>query len=100
MCTLTLQSRTHSLVCCQGQIQEYDEVAKRYTVMVQVMGPFMNQITGVRLEASHLLQLVSGVELVGISSQPQLNGQTGQNRSFSQQLSCAHCRNFRAMGSH
>ena len=68
--------------------------------MVQVMGPFMNQITGVRLEASHLLQLVSGVELVGISSQPQLNGQTGQNRSFSQLSSCAHCRNFRAMGSH
>jgi|EP01043_Picozoa_sp_COSAG02_P001844 hypothetical protein len=51
--------------------------------MVQVMGPFMNQITGVRLEASHLLQLVSSVELVGITSQPQLNGRTGQLASCS-----------------
>lgn len=72
----------------QGQIQEYDEVTKRYTVMVQVMGPFMNQITGVRLEASHLLQMVSGVELVGITSQPQLNGRTGQLRCTLRQLSC------------
>ncbi len=75
VCTLTVSPP--ALVWCQGQIQEYDEVTKRYTVMVQVMGPFMNQITGVRLEASYMLQLVSGVELVGITSQPQLNGRTG-----------------------
>ena len=81
VCTLTLQSCAHA--CYQGQIQDYDEVTRRYTVMVQVMGPFMNQITGVRLEASHLLQLVSGVELLGITSQPQLNGRTGRLASYS-----------------
>eukprot|EP01043_Picozoa_sp_COSAG02_P019616 COSAG02_NODE_951_length_15694_cov_15.969606_3_plen_287_part_00 len=86
VCTLTVSFLV--VVRYQGQIQEYDEVTKRYTVMVQVMGPFMNQITGVRLEASHLLQLVSGVELVGITSQPQLNGRTGTLASCSRCLPC------------
>jgi hypothetical protein len=56
-------------------------VTQRYTVMAQMNGAFGYQLTGVRLEASHLLQMVAGVELVAITSQPQLNGRRGESRS-------------------
>lgn len=56
-------------------------MTQRYTVMAQMNGAFGYQLTGVRLEASHLLQMVAGVELVAITSQPQLNGRRGESRS-------------------
>jgi hypothetical protein len=68
----------------QGSVQGFDERTGQYMVLVRtdVGGFYGGQMAAVHVPAAHLLQLVGGVELAGITSTPALNGQRGQITDF------------------